>query len=108
MPDVLKPGSAYMGSIDVCNRRSPDASPSGSGSGGGGVVEILNRLGNIETHVSELRSQASEKIPLLATKADIWDSRAALAATETAIIKWIIIIVLASAALAFTIGMSMH
>jgi len=46
----------------------------GSGSGGGGVDEILKRLGNVETHVSELRTQVSSilaVIPYLATKADL-------------------------------------
>ena len=76
--------------------------------------DILKRFGNLETHVSELRSQVSailEIIPHLASKADVADVRAAVgqvkadvAAVETAIIKWIVATVLASAALAFTIA----
>jgi hypothetical protein len=101
----------------------------GSGSGGGDVEDILKRLGNVETYVSELRSQVSAilaVIPHLATKADVADVRAAvgevkadvaaavgqgkadLAAAETAIIKWIVATVLASAALAFTIAKFVH
>jgi hypothetical protein len=90
----------------------------GSGSGGGDVEDILKRLGNVETHVSELRSQVSAIlaiIPHLATKADVADVRAAVgqvkadvAAVETAIIKWIVATVLASAALAFTIAKFVH
>ena len=76
----------------------------GSGSGGGDVEDILKRLGNLETHVSELRSQVSAIlaiIPHLARKADV-------AAVETTIIKWIVATVLASAALAFTIAKFVH
>ena len=91
----------------------------GSGSGCGGDVEdILRRLGNVETDVSEVRSQVSAilaVIPHLATKADVADVRAAVgqvkadvAAVETAIIKWIVATVLASAALAFTIAKFVH
>ena len=82
------------------------------------MEDILKRLGNVETLVSELRSQvsaASAIIPHLATKADIADVRAAVgqvkadvAAVETAIIKWIVATVLTSAALAFTIAKFVH
>jgi hypothetical protein len=44
----------------------------------------------------------------LATKTDVADLRADVAALETAIIKWIIATVLASAALAFTIAKFVH
>jgi hypothetical protein len=90
----------------------------GSGSDGGGVEDILKRLGNVETHVSELRSQVSAIlaiIPHLATKDDVADVRvgvgqvkADVAAAETAIIKWIVATVLTSAALAFTIAKFVH
>jgi hypothetical protein len=96
----------------------PADSSVGSGSGGGDVEDILKRLGNVETHVSELRSQVSAilaVIPHLATKADVADVRAAvgqvkadMAAAETAIIKWIVATVLASAGLAFTIAKFVH
>jgi hypothetical protein len=68
-------------------------------------------MGNVETHVSELREQVSAilaTIPHLATKTDVADLRADVAALETAIIKWIIATVLASAALAFTIAKFVH
>ena len=104
------------------------------------MEDILKRLGNVETLVSELRSQVSAIlaiIPHLATKADVADLKAAVgadvadlrsavgadfadvrsaigqvkadvAAVETAIIKWIVATVLASAALAFTIAKFVH
>jgi hypothetical protein len=82
------------------------------------VEDILKRLGNVEIHVSELRSQVSAVlaiIPHLATKADVAEVRAAVgevktdaAARETAIIKWIVATVLASAGLAFTIAKFVH
>ena len=108
-----------MGNVVGYNRSGAIANASaGSGSGGGAVEDILKRLGNVETHVSELRSQVSAIsaiIPHLATKADVADVRAAVgqvkvdvAAVETAIIKWIVATVLASAALAFTIAKFVH
>ena len=83
----------------------------GSGSGGGDVEDILKRLGNVETLVSELKAQVSAIlaiIPHLATKTDVADLKADMAAMETAIIKWIIATVLASAGLAFTIAKFVH
>ena len=108
-----------MGNVVGYNRSGAIANAAaGSGSGGGGVEDILKRLGNVEAHVSELRSQVSAIlaiIPHLATKADVADVRAAVgqvkadvAAAETAIIKWIVATVLASAALAFTIAKFVH
>ena len=94
-----------MGNVVGYGARSTVSNSSvGSGSGGGDVDDILKRLGNVETHVSELRSQVSTIlaiIPHLATKADV-------AAVETAIVKWIVATVLASAALAFTIAKFVH
>ena len=55
-------------------RNTRSSSSVGSGSGGGDVEDILKRLGNVETHVFELRSQVSAiaaVIPHLATKADL-------------------------------------
>jgi len=75
------------------------------------VDDILKRLGNVETLVSELRSQVSAIlaiIPHLATKADVADAKADVAALETVIKKWIVATVLASAALAFTIAKFVH
>ena len=94
-----------MGNVVGYSRSGAIAiAPAGSGSGGGDVEDTLKRLGNVETHVSELRSQVSTIlaiIPHLATKADV-------AAVETAIVKWIVATVLASAALAFTIAKFVH
>jgi hypothetical protein len=108
-----------MGNVVGYNRSGAIANASaGSGSGGGDVEDILKRLGNVETHVSELRSQVGAIlaiIPHLATKADVADVRTAVgqvkadvAAVETAIVKWIVATVLASAALAFTIAKFVH
>ena len=82
------------------------------------MEDILKRLGNVESHVAELRSQVSAIgaiIPHLAKKADVADVRAAVgqvkvdvAAVETAIIRWIVATVLASAALAFAIAKFVH
>ena len=105
-----------MGNVVGYNRSGAIANAAaGSGSGGGGVEDILKRLGNVEAHVSELRSQVSAIlaiIPHLATKADVAGAvgqiKADVAAVETAIIKWIVATVLASAALAFTIAKFVH
>jgi hypothetical protein len=71
-----------MGNVVGYSPRSTVSNSSlGSGSGGGDVEDILKRLGNVETHVSELRSQVSAilaVIPHLATKADVADVRAAI------------------------------
>ena len=108
-----------MGNVVGYSPRNPVSNPSAdSGNGEGDVEDILKRLSNVETHVSELRSQVSAIlaiIPHLATKADVADVRAAVgqvkadvAAVETAIVKWIVATVLASAALAFTIAKFVH
>ena len=101
-----------MGNVVGYGTRSTVSNSSvGSGSGGGDVDDILKRLGNVEAHVSELRSQVSAIlaiIPHLATKADVADVKADVAAVETEIIKWIVATVLASAALAFTIAKFVH
>ena len=108
-----------MGNVVGYSPRNPVSNSSaGSGSGGGDVEDILKRLGNVETHVSELRSQVSAIlaiIPHLATKADVADVRAGvgqvkadLAAVQTVIIKWIVAAMLASSALAFTIAKFVH
>lgn len=59
--------------VEYSRRGAITNSSVGSGSGGGGVDELLKRLGNVETYVSELRSQVAAilaTIPHLATKAD--------------------------------------
>src|SRR5579872_4975106 len=100
-----------MGHVVGHSRGTVSDSSVGSGSGGGDVEDILKRLGNVESHVSELRSQVSAIlaiIPHLATKTDVADVKATtgevkgdlasavgqlkadIAAVETAIIKWIV------------------
>jgi hypothetical protein len=101
-----------MGNVVGYGTRSTVSNSSvGSGGGGGDVDDILKRLGNVETHVSELRSQVSAIlaiIPHLATRADVAEVKADVAAVETTIIKWIVATVLASGALAFTIAKFVH
>jgi len=112
-----------MDNVVDYNRRGAVANASvDSGGGGGDVDDILKRLGNVEGHVSELRSQVSgivAALPHLATKADVAGVRTdlmtevgnlktAIATMETSIIKWIIGTVLASTALAFTIAKFVH
>jgi hypothetical protein len=93
-------------------RRAADSSSADSfGDGGGNVEDILKRLGNLEASVSELKTQVSAilaVIPHLATKADLMDLRASVAAMETSIIKWIIATTLATGVLAFTIAKFVH
>jgi hypothetical protein len=109
-----------------------------SSSGGGGMDDVLKRLGVVESSVSEMReevrgiaaiiphlatkadlseireqvSSIAATIPHLATKADlrseIGSVRGEIRAVETAIIKWIIAIVISSAGLAFTIAKFVH
>ena len=72
-----------MRSLVVYNARSAHSSPAiGSGSGGGPVEDILKRLGNVESDVSELKSEVRgilAIVPHLATKADVMDVRTAVA-----------------------------
>jgi hypothetical protein len=67
----------------VYNPRGTHSSPAiGSGSGGGHVEDILKRLGNVESDVSELKSEVRgilAIVPHLATKADVMDVRTAVA-----------------------------
>jgi hypothetical protein len=72
-----------MRSLVVYNARGTHSSPAiGSGSGGGYVEDILKRLGNVESDVSELKSEVRGILaiaPHLATKADVTDVRTAVA-----------------------------
>src|SRR5882757_1409402 len=78
-----------MGNVVGYSPRSTVSNSSvGSGSGGGDVEDILKRLGNVETHVSELRSQVSAIsaiIPHLATKADVADLRTEVGQVKSAL-----------------------
>jgi hypothetical protein len=94
-----------MRNVVAHNHRGTRSSTAMSPGGGGGPVEdILKRLGNVETDVSQVKSQVSAILPIiphLATKSDV-------SALETAIIKWIIATVLGTAGLAFTIAKFVH
>ena len=86
------------------------------------MEDILKRLGTVETNVSELKSQVSGILAILAhlaTKADVADVRtdvaqlkgemwAAISGLETRIIKWIVATLLTSTGLAFTIAKFVH
>jgi hypothetical protein len=75
-----------------------------SNGGGGGMDDVLKRLGVLESSVADIRAQVSgisATIPHLATKADV-------SAVEAAIIKWIIATVLTTAGLVFTIAKLVH
>jgi hypothetical protein len=79
------------------------------------VEDMLKRLGNVETNVSELKSQVSANlaiVPHLATKADLMasvaDLRASVVTVEAAIIKWIIATTLATGGLALMIAKFVH
>ena len=72
---------------------------SGSG-GGGGMDDLIKRLGNVESAVSDVRSQVSglsASMPHLATKSD-------LNKLESSLIKWLIATIIAGMAVAFTIA----
>jgi hypothetical protein len=72
-----------MNSLAVYSHPGRDSSAtSDSGSGGGQVQDILERLGNVKTDVSDLKSKVSAilaTLPHLATKADVLDVRSAVA-----------------------------
>ena len=60
--------------VEYSRSRAIAKSLVGSGSGGGGVDDILKRLGNVETHVTELRSEVSAlsaTVSHLATSASV-------------------------------------
>ena len=98
-----------------------------SNSGGGGMDDILRRLGTVESAVFEVREQVNgiaATIPHLATKADLSEIReevsgiaaviphlatkADVRAVETSIIKWLVPTAIAIAGLAFSIAKFVH
>jgi hypothetical protein len=106
-----------------------EACPTVLSRGGGDVEDILKRLGNVETDVSELKAKVSAilaTVPHLATRADVSDVRSAvaelkaemssefgslragMAARETAFVKWMIATVLAAGGLALTLAKCAH
>ena len=127
MLGLLELADDQVSKVVEYNCRGATANTSGSGGGGGDVDDILKRLGNVETGVSELRSlfsPLSATVTHLATAASVSDLRAEvkgisaiiphlatkadLSSMEAAIIKWIIATTLASGALAFTIAKFIH
>jgi hypothetical protein len=75
-----------------------------SNSGGGGMDDILKRLGAVETTVSEIRTQVSAIaaiLPHLPTKSDV-------NAIENATIKWTIATIIATAGLTIAIVRFIH
>ena len=73
-------------------------------SGGGNVDDILERLGRVESTVSEIREQVSgiaATISHLATKADV-------NAIEVRLIRWMIATVLTTAGLVLTFAKLVH
>lgn len=74
--------------------------PRGGDDGGGGMDDVLKRLGNVEKDVSDIRAKVSgieAVIPHLATKADVSNS-------ALKIIGWMIGTAIALTTLAFTIA----
>jgi hypothetical protein len=112
-----------MGGRVISARRASDSSSADGSEEGGGIVEdILKRLGHLEAHVGDSRSQVSAIlaiIPHLATKADLADLKsdlaqfrgdalAGLSGLEARIIKWIVATLLTSTGLAFTLAKFIH
>jgi hypothetical protein len=92
-------------------RASDSSAADRSGDSGGSVEDVLKRLGNLETSVSDLKSQVSAvlaTIPHWATKSDVADLRTDISNLEAQIIKWIIATLLTSTGLAFTIAKIVH
>ena len=73
--------------VEYNRRGAINSASAGSGGGGGGVDDLLKRLGNVETHVSELKSQfsaISATVSHLATAASVSDLRSTVAHLATA------------------------
>ena len=105
-----------------------------SSDGGGGMDNVLQRLGAVESSVSAIRvevggiaaqlphlatkenlkevkgqvSAIAAQIPHLATKEDFGHLRAAISGMETRLIKWFIATSIAVAGLAFAIAKLVH
>jgi archaellum component FlaC len=108
-----------MGSAAVYNHRSiASHSAVGSGGDGGNVDDILRRLGNVETSVTEVRKEISEvrkevgaiaaTLPHLATAVSVAEVRTEIAEVQATIIKWFITTALALVTSTFTIAKFFH
>lgn len=83
----------------------------GTGSGGGGVDDMLKRLGVLEIGVSELKVQVGSiaaRLPYLATKAEVGDLKAAISEAKTAIVQWVVGTTIAAAGIAFAVAKFVH
>jgi hypothetical protein len=79
----------------------------GTGSGGGGMEDVLRRLGLLEKDVSVIKTEVAgitAVLPHLATKADVSLVRAEISDAKTSMIQWTVSTVIAVAALVFTIA----
>jgi hypothetical protein len=99
-----------MAELDECRdeisgeRYPPRVRVGKSNSGGGGMDDILKRLGAVEATVSEIRTQVgaiAAILPHLATKSDV-------NAIENATIKWTIATIIATAGLTIAIARFIH
>lgn len=71
------------------------------------MESILNRLGAVETSVSDIRAQVAgmaSVMPHLATKADVNAVKAEVHSMESSLLKWLIGTLIAGVALACTIA----
>jgi hypothetical protein len=78
----------------------PTPKVGGTSGGDGGMDDVLKRLGNVESNVSDIRAKVSgleASLPHLATKADVSNS-------ALKIIGWMIGTTIALTTLAFTIA----
>lgn len=98
------------------SRSTPDGI--GAGSGGGGMDDVMKRLGVLERDMSDLKVQVGSiaaQLPHLATKgeigdlkamisAEIGDLRAAISEAKTSIVQWMVGTTIAAAGIAFAIA----
>ena len=105
----------------------------GAGSGGGGMDEVVKRLGVLERDVSDLKVQVGSiaaQLPHLATKAEIsdlkattsaqigdlkaatsaqiGDLKAAISEAKTSVVQWVVGTTIAAAGIAFAIAKLVH
>ena len=82
-----------------------------AGSGGGGMDDVMKRLGVLERDMSDLKVQVGSiaaQLPHLATKAEIGDLRATISEAKTSIVQWVVGTTIAAAGIAFAIAKLVH
>jgi len=105
-------------------RYPPRVRAAKSNNGGGGMDDVLKRLGAVESIVLEIRTQVGAILPHLATKTEVSDLRtevrgiaailphlatkADVNAIENATIKWTIATIIATAGLTIAIVKFVH